>query len=449
MGLTNESVTFRFRAKSPRKRRGRWEITVEKCGSDGTRRHLTRMTEIRCDSSGRGSRLAQEQTERWVEELSEDERQRTQDLELSLAFAGLDAAKRNRLEMPLSEYGELFLSRRERAGSIEESTADDWRGDFKRYALSALPEGVRVFEITEDLVIDMLDELIHQRGLATSTARRGFLALQQVMSHAVLYDGLPENPCSRIQAPKKGIPRHNPLSVRAATNVIATLLNMRMTKTVFSACLALLTGISEGEICGLRRSRVDLRPVGGSFYIRECVGRKKGGFYLKGPKTGARVRRIQTTSQVQDLFARRISELERECKDKGMPMTREHFLIGKADGGYLTTTALSKSWQQLSSALDLRGIEGLPVTFHDLRHTFATCANAAGVDIESIAKIMGHSSTYVTQLVYISADPEEQLSCLLKLEDKLSMSAPHLNEVEYEDERRLEALRFFGSSQVA
>ena len=141
MGLANEIVTYRYRAKAPRKRRGRWEIAVERCGSDGSRRHLTRMTEIRCDSTGRGFRLAQEQTEHWVEELSNDERQRTQDLELSIALAGLDAAKRNRLEMPLSEYGELFLSRRERAGSIEESTADDWRGDFKRYALSALPEG--------------------------------------------------------------------------------------------------------------------------------------------------------------------------------------------------------------------------------------------------------------------------------------------------------------------
>ena len=47
---------------------------------------------------------------------------------------------------------------------------------------------------------------------------------------------------------------------------------------------------------------------------------------------------------------------------------------------------------------------------------------------------------------YVSADPEEQLESLLKLENKLALSGPSFVDWGDESERSLEALRFFDVS---
>lgn len=42
-----------------------------------------------------------------------------------------------------------------------------------------------------------------------------------------------------------------------------------------------------------------------------------------------------------------------------------------------------------------------PIRFHDLRHTAATIALAAGVPVEAIAARLGHSSATVTRDIYL------------------------------------------------
>lgn len=207
--------------------------------------------------------------------------------------------------------------------------------------------------------------------------RRGYLALNQLMKEAVAVDGLPKNPCATIKAPKKGAPRQNPLSVRKARAVTTGLVQMRMTKTVFSALCALLFGISEGEACGLRVRDVDLEDTR-SMLIRTAIGKNGSTTYEKGPKVSQRRRRIHLTDLMAPIIRRRICELERECQEAEREMTEEHFLVGRPDGTYWSPRLLSKSWGQMSEALGLKGLEGQGLTYHDLRHTFATCANAAG-----------------------------------------------------------------------
>jgi site-specific recombinase XerD len=50
-----------------------------------------------------------------------------------------------------------------------------------------------------------------------------------------------------------------------------------------------------------------------------------------------------------------------------------------------------------------RDLAGLPdqVTFHDLRHAFASIAASRGVQIHVLSEVMGHSNIGVTQQVYV------------------------------------------------
>lgn len=52
------------------------------------------------------------------------------------------------------------------------------------------------------------------------------------------------------------------------------------------------------------------------------------------------------------------------------------------------------------------GTQGKEPSFHDLRHTFATTAISEGVDVKSVASILGHTNAAMTLNIYASADPD-------------------------------------------
>ena len=60
--------------------------------------------------------------------------------------------------------------------------------------------------------------------------------------------------------------------------------------------------------------------------------------------------------------------------------------------------------RQFTAFIDQHGLKVIPM--HGLRHTFATSSLEAGVPIEVISRILGHSSIEITSKVYVHATPE-------------------------------------------
>ena len=60
---------------------------------------------------------------------------------------------------------------------------------------------------------------------------------------------------------------------------------------------------------------------------------------------------------------------------------------------------------------------GLPrARFHDLRHSFVSWAYAEGVDIETISKLVGHSSTAVKRQVYLTSFESKKVEAAATME---------------------------------
>jgi integrase len=65
------------------------------------------------------------------------------------------------------------------------------------------------------------------------------------------------------------------------------------------------------------------------------------------------------------------------------------------DGRLPSPRAFSKEWADVAAAI------GVPeLTFHALRHTHASQLIAAGVDVVTISKRLGHASPNITLSVY-------------------------------------------------
>ena len=72
---------------------------------------------------------------------------------------------------------------------------------------------------------------------------------------------------------------------------------------------------------------------------------------------------------------------------------------------------IARSWRQLVKDAKLDA----PFRFHDLRHTFASRLVMAGVDLNTVRELLGHS-TIQTTLRYAHLAPEVKAKAVAKLD---------------------------------
>ena len=152
-----------------------------------------------------------------------------------------------------------------------------------------------------------------------------------------------------------------------------------------SCMLALATGLRRGELLALRWEDIgpDSLAVDASMAVAAS-----GGYERAEPKT----RRSRRTVGLPAL-AHEALERQRAASD-GSPWV---FPVGAKP---MHPEAASDAFRRLARSA------GLTVRLHDLRHTAATLALAAGVPIRDVADALGHSSPSVTLNVYGHAIPE-------------------------------------------
>jgi integrase len=171
--------------------------------------------------------------------------------------------------------------------------------------------------------------------------------------------------------------------------------------------LVALRGLRRGEACGLRWSDLDLdHAVAYITRSRTCVGYQ----VLEGPpktQAGERVVALdKLTARI--LRAHRAAQLA----------TRDwRWAAGQdwADSGYVFTQAgglpihpgyATQRFRILTAAAGLP-----PIRLHDLRHTAASLAHEAGMDLKVIQDQLGHASILTTADTYTSVLPAAQRRC--------------------------------------
>jgi integrase len=82
----------------------------------------------------------------------------------------------------------------------------------------------------------------------------------------------------------------------------------------------------------------------------------------------------------------------------------EYVIVGKNDVGHIVN--LQKPWGRIRTAAKLEDVR-----IHDLRHSFASAAASAGIPLQIIGGMLGHSSPQTTaRYAHLSQDPVHQAS---------------------------------------
>ena len=81
------------------------------------------------------------------------------------------------------------------------------------------------------------------------------------------------------------------------------------------------------------------------------------------------------------------------------------YVIGSPDGSFKNPETLGKGWSMLVKLEGWKGTQGLPVRFHDLRHTYAVNSLKAGDDIKTVQENLGHATASFALSTYAHATP--------------------------------------------
>ena len=198
--------------------------------------------------------------------------------------------------------------------------------------------------------------------------------LRTILNTAVTDGEIASNPC---QVRGAGSAR------RVVTIRPATLDELTQITTAMPEALRLIVPLAAwcalrfGELAELRRRDVDVdRAV---LHVRRGVTWVNGETIVGRPKSAAGVRDVSIPPHLLPAIALHLAQHARAGSDG--------LLFSSPNGGNLTTTVLYASW------LPAREAAGRPdLRFHDLRHTGAVLAAAAGATLADLMSRLGHST---------------------------------------------------------
>ncbi len=247
-----------------------------------------------------------------------------------------------------------------------------------------------------DVKLTTLFSAVDTTPLSGKTLLHYHRFLSSMLETAVQWQMIPENPCSRIKAPKSDTEESQYLDEAGAAALIQAL--DEETPMYRTAILLLLqTGMRRGELCGLKWEDVDFAK--GTLSIRRNAVYLPGkGVQMDTPKTTSSRRSIKLPASCLPMLKQYRAFQAEYRLSLGDLWQDEGFVFNAWDGRPLPPDRLSAWFKRFLVR------HGLPaITLHGLRHTNATLLIAAGTDLRTVSGRLGHSRSATTANIYAHA----------------------------------------------
>ena len=287
----------------------------------------------------------------------------------------------------VADFARARVTQWEAAGDISARTAQRYRQLVENQIAPHI--GAKALQKLTRLDIEAWHNAL-QGGLAARTIGHAHRVLSKALSDAESDGLIVRNVCKLRKAPK--VAESEMVIVQDVPGLVA---KVRGSSLYVRAMLALFAGLRLGEVLALRWSRVDLD--GKVVQVREALESTKAhGVRFKVPKSKAGRRDITLPDiLVEALREHRKAVLEMRMKLGAGRLPDDALLFANLEGEPLQPSNVSSDWGELAERI------GEPaVTFHGLRHTHASQLIAAGVDIVTISKRLGHAKPSVTLAIY-------------------------------------------------
>lgn len=298
--------------------------------------------------------------------------------------------------------------------------------------------GVRLDKITPVAVRKVLAKM-ETGGLSSTYRRNAHGVMAAMFADAERDEKIQRNPVDLVIRPKKAVANLEVLTVAEAQRLLAT---FQDSPDAFMWATFILTGARRGEVIGLEWDRVhddvDLSwQLQRLDYAHGCGGRcgeprpslcpkrrfdvpdgfehrhLHGGLHLTRPKSRAGWRMIPLVDPLRSILT-----TWRETAPEnpwGLAFTAEH-------RGAVTPIDPDQATSMWNATRDAAGIDR-PVRLHDLRHTTVDILDAAGVGMDTIMDIVGHSTRAMSREYRSKANRDRIRQAMLDMSASLGYDA--------------------------
>jgi integrase len=228
------------------------------------------------------------------------------------------------------------------------------------------------------------------RPLSPSTIRRIHGVLRSALNTAVKRRLIPYNPAEHIELAPENPKRPKPWTPEQSQAFLQHVAQDRLANLYH---LMLVTGMRRGETVGLRWEDVDLD--GECLFVIQQITDVNGRSMVSTPKTKRGQRLVPIDAETVAMLRRQRETQNLERVAWGPAWNEAGLIFTREDGRPLRPEYVTRHFQALAEEA------GLPVIrLHDLRHTNASLALSAGVDLKVVSERLGHSQLAITADLY-------------------------------------------------
>ena len=407
-------------------RSGYWQLVATVADTEtGARQSKTSMTEIKCyEGNARGRGAAEALLPEFVERVARE-----------FGCEGPQADTRH-----IGPCGKTvvdgirdFIELKRASGAISDKTAEGY-GYSLLHIERGFPESMPE-EVTPETASEWMTSSV-EAGASLKVMKKAYGLLKQYFNYLLTFHDprVPRNPLDSVPRPRPVEPDANPLRRDLICRLNGHLRDTEDCPLKRACMLSLHTGMRIGEVVAVTWGDIDWKAS--TVLVRRSAVRLRGrGMVAK--ETKGRERRYAPLEPVVrgyleelrrgDLAARRQSGIGDSDELDASPIITAREM--RPSDSFMDSGKLSRTFSTMSSALGLIGKTGETITFHGLRHTFATQWIACGGDVAALSSILGHKDVGFTLNVYVSTDPVATRSGAIGMSETINEGYAGLDEV--------------------
>ena len=256
-------------------------------------------------------------------------------------------------------------------------------------------------------------KLSRDKKLSQNTIRKHHDLLNTALKLAVRQDVVLKNPLDKVDPP-----RPEDYEAKFYTpEQLATLLKLvhgdRLEIVVY---LAVFLGLRRSEILGLYWDDVDFGKR--IIHIRHARLNAGKEMIIKNPKSKSSKRDLFISDELFEALER---ELKKQQEDKAYldkGYNDSGFVVVCSEGNPYKPNYIDYLFSKFIKDSNLPSIK-----LHELRHSFASVANAANVTLYDISKSLGHSSTAITAKIYTHVIGDHNKGTIQKVAGEIDLKA--------------------------
>jgi integrase len=252
--------------------------------------------------------------------------------------------------------------------------------------------------------------------LAPRTARHAFTLLRSALRWAVRHDLVMRNVAEAVDPPTTPRSQAKALGEDDVARLLAASDKGRWGPFIR---VALGTGARRGELLALCWSDVDFESA--TLTIARAVVevwiKGQGAQVTEKTTKTDRVRTIPLAPMVVEALRKQRTMQAADKLAAGPAFTDSGHVFQGPLGGRLAPSAATEAFRGFRARLGIRG------TLHDLRHTAATWMIAGGIDLRTVASVLGHSATSTTLNTYAHVVRGAEAKAVAAIERRLKKEA--------------------------